>query len=84
MDPDPPSLEVNPLAPDAPIHHLLSVKENPMVLQMSDQQLTEMIKRLRTVATSPQTMTAVLQSDARKRRPMTEAQRRRKEILDAL
>lgn len=75
---------IDPLSPDAPIHHLLSVKENPMVLQMSDQQLTEMIKRLRTVATSPQTMSSVLQADAKRRRPMTEAQRKRKDLLDSL
>lgn len=75
---------IDPLSPDAPIHHLLSVSKNPMVVQMTDQQLTELINRLRTVQTSPQTMTAVLQSDARKRRPMTEAQRKRKELLDSL
>jgi hypothetical protein len=57
---------------------------NPSVKDMSDSQLNDLIKKLRTVATSPQTMTSVLTGEAKRRRPMTEAQRRRKEILDSL
>jgi hypothetical protein len=75
---------INPLDPDAPILHLLSIMHNPDIKTMSDSQLTDLIKKLRTVATSPQTMTSVLTSEAKRRRPMTEAQRKRKEILDAL
>jgi hypothetical protein len=76
--------QINPLDPDAPIIHLLSIMHNPSVKDLSDSQLNDLIKKLRTVATSPQTMTSVLQGEAKRRRPMTEAQRRRKEILDSL
>ena len=65
----------DPLAPDAPIHHLLSLKHNPMVKDMSTEQLTELVKRCRTLATSAPTMTAKLQSEAgkqRKRKPTLE------------
>lgn len=81
MDSDP--LAVNPLDPDAPIINLLSVRHNPMVKDMSNEQLTALITKLRTVATSPQTMSATIQRESRKR-PMTEAQRKRKELLDSL
>lgn len=76
--------EFDPLSPDAPIHHYLSIKHNPRVLEMTTEQLNQLILRIRTIATSPQTMTAVLQNDAKRRRPMTEAQRKRKELLDSL
>ena len=75
---------INPLDPDAPIHHLLSVKHNPMVKDMTTEQLNALITRLRTVATSPQTMSAVLAGESKRKRPMTEAQRKRKEMLDSL
>lgn len=74
---------LDPLDPEAPIHQLLSVMHNPKVKDMSTDQLTALVAKLRAVATSPQTMTAVIQRDA-KRRPMTEAQRKRKELLDSL
>jgi len=74
----------NPLDPDAPIHQLLSVRFNPMVKDMSTEQLNELIKRIRATATSPQTLTASLQRDSKRSRPMTEAQRKRKELLDSL
>lgn len=76
--------DVDPLSPDAPIHHLLSIKENPLVVKMSDQELTELIKRLRTIATSPQTMTSALQSESKRRRPLSAAAQKRKDIIDNL
>jgi len=76
--------QVNPLDPEAPIHHLLSVVHNPMVKDMTTEQLNALITRLRTVATSPQTMSATLQTESRKKRPMTEAQRKRKELIDSI
>lgn len=76
--------EFDPFSPDAPIHHYLSIKHNPKVKDMTTEQLNQLITKIRTIATSPQTMTSVLQNDAKRRRPMTEAQRRRKEILDTL
>jgi hypothetical protein len=76
----------NPLAPDAPIHHLLSIRDNPMVKDMTTEQLQELVKRMRTMATSPQTMSAALnkESKTRKARPLTPEQQRRKDILDSL
>ena len=79
-----PQEELNPLDPDAPIQHYLSVSKNPAVVHLSDHELTELIKRVRTVATSPQTMTSVLQNESKRRRPMSAAQLKRKEILDSI
>lgn len=86
-DPDTPltdATDFDPFSPDAPIHHYLSIRHNPKLKDMSTEQLNQLITKLRTIATSPQTMTAVLQNDARRRRPMTEAQKKRKELLDSL
>lgn len=66
------------------IHHLLSISKNPMVKDMTTEQLNAYITRIRTVATSPQTMSSVLTSESRKKRPMTEAQRKRKELIDSI
>jgi uncharacterized protein YktB (UPF0637 family) len=77
---------MDPLAPDAPIYHLLSIRDNPMVKDMSTEQLQELVKRMRAVAQSPQTMTSALQreSKTRKARPKTEAELKRQAILDSL
>ncbi len=32
---------------DAPLIHLLSMKKNPLVVQMTQEQLTELVKQLR-------------------------------------
>ena len=74
----------DPFSSDAPIINLLSIQHNPLVKDMTTEQLNQLIQRLRTVATSPQTMTSVLQNDSRRKRPMTEAQRKRRELLDSL
>jgi hypothetical protein len=76
----------NPLAPDAPIHHLLSIRDNPMVKDMTTEQLQELVKRMRTLAQSSQTMSATLQKEsrARKAKPLTPEQLRRKELLDSI
>lgn len=81
---DPPILDIDPLDPEAPIHHLLSVKHNPMVKNMTTEELNALITRIRTVATSPQTMSSVLQGESKRKRPMTEAQRKRKDLLESL
>ena len=75
--------ELHPLDPEASIASLLSIHKNPLVKDMTTEQLTALVTKLRAVATSPQTMTATIQRDA-KRRPMTEAQKRRKEMLESL
>jgi hypothetical protein len=76
----------NPLSPDAPIHHLLSIRDNPMVKDMTTEQLQELVKRMRTLAQSSQTMSAALnkESRTRKAKPLTPEQIRRQEILDSL
>jgi hypothetical protein len=76
----------NPLSPDAPIYHLLSIRDNPMVKDMTTEQLQELVKRMRTLAQSSQTMSAALnkESRTRKAKPLTPEQIRRKEILDSL
>jgi len=76
----------DPLSPDAPIHHLLSISSNPRVATMSNDELVKLVQKLRTLATSPQTMSAKLQSESkgRKSKPLTAEQIRRKEILDTL
>jgi hypothetical protein len=75
---------LNPLDPDAPIYHLLSIKDNPLVKDMTTEQLQELVKRMRTLAQSPQTMTSSLQKESRTRKPMTEKQIKRKALLDSL
>ncbi len=55
-----------------------------MVKDMSNEQLTELVKKLRTVATSPQTMSATLQGEARRKRPVSAAQQKRRDLLDSL
>lgn len=74
---------VNLLDEDVPIYHLLDVHKNPAVKDMTTDQLNKLITRLRTVATSPQTLTATLQKESR-RRPKTEAQIKRQALLDSL
>jgi hypothetical protein len=72
----------DPLAPDAPIHHLLSIKENPLVKDMTTQQLQELVKRMRTMAQSPQTMTSALQRESKTRKSkLTEYEIKRRAIL---
>ena len=73
----------DPLAPDAPIHHLLSIRENPLVKDMTMEQLQSLVKRMRTMAQSPQTLTSSLQreSKTRKSKPLTEQEIKRREIL---
>jgi hypothetical protein len=76
----------DPLAPDAPIHYLLSVSKNPRIATMSNDELVKLVQKLRTLAASPQTMSAKIQSESRgrKSKPLTPQQLRRKEILDSL
>jgi hypothetical protein len=73
----------DPLAPDAPIHHLLSIKDNPIVKDMNVQQLQELVKRARSMAQSPQTLTSALQreSKTRKSKPLTALEIKKRELL---
>lgn len=60
---------VDPFAPDAPILHLLSLRENPNVATMSEDELRALVQRLRTVATSPQSLSAELAKDSARVNP---------------
>ena len=75
---------VDPLAADAPIHHLLSLKHNPMTKDMTTEQLTELVKRCRTLAASPQTLTSALQKESGRKRPLSPEAAKRKAILDSI
>lgn len=75
---------VNPLAPDAPLIHLLSIKHNPLVKDMSPEQLAELVRKLRTHATSAPTLSAKLQSESDSIKPRNTKSAKRKAMLDAL
>ena len=55
--------QIDPLAPDAPLVHLLSLKHNPLLAEMSQDQLIELVKKLRSHAVSAPTLTAKLKTD---------------------
>lgn len=58
-------LLANPaLAPDAPIHHLLSLRLNPRVAEMSTDELRRMCQELRLLATQQPTQTARLRLES--------------------
>lgn len=71
----------DPLAPDAPIFHLLSLLHNPLVKNMSTEELQQLVQRCRTLATSAPSLSSKLQSDSdnvnpRKRTDTKAAQRK--------
>jgi hypothetical protein len=77
---------IDPLAPDAPIHHLLSLKHNPRLKDMTRDQLHDLVKKIRALATSAPTMSSKLQSESSRRKPrvLTPEQKRKQEILDSI
>lgn len=64
---------IDPLSPDAPIHHLLSISKNPNVANCTDEELAALVQRLRTYATSAPTLSAKLQSDSNNVNPRKRA-----------
>ena len=66
------------LLPDAPIVELLSVRSHPRLLQMTQEELTTLIIKLRQTATSPATLTATLNASKR------DNTNKRKAILDSI
>lgn len=78
---------LDPLAPDAPIHHLLSLKHNPaLTAHMTGTQLAELVKRIRTLATQAPTLSSALKSESdktpRKAKVLSTEAQRRKSMLD--
>ena len=53
------------LAPDAPIIHLLSLRGNPMIKDMSIDELTAHLDRVRKLASQAPTLSAQLTSEAK-------------------
>lgn len=78
--------QIDPLAPDAPILHLLSLRENPNVATMSENELRALVQRLRTVATSPQSLSAELSKESSRANPRqrNSISAKRKAVLDSL
>lgn len=54
----------DPFAPDAPLHHLLAIQYNPLVADMSDEELIKLVRRCREYATSQPTLSSKLLVDA--------------------
>lgn len=52
------------LAPDAPISHLLSLRHNPRLTEMSPEQLRGFVQGLRVLATQQPTMSAKLLNES--------------------
>jgi hypothetical protein len=79
-------MTTDPLDPDAPLLHLLSIKHNPLVAEMNHDQLMELVKKLRTLATSPPTLSARLKSDGDKENPKSKVSiaAKRRALLDNL
>lgn len=75
---------IDPLADDAPLIHLLSIKHNPLVKDMSSDQLAALVKKLRTHAASAPTLSAKLQSESDSIKPRNTKSAKRKAMLDAL
>ena len=76
----------DPLSPDAPLVHLLSLKHNPLLAEMSQEQLIELVKRLRSHAVSAPTLTAKLKSDGELLNPAKKVSvaARRRALLEEL
>lgn len=69
------------LLPDAPIQHLLSLRDNPMLATASDAELTALVTKLRSYS-SPQTLSAKLDADSRPLTPKARAKSARAKALD--
>jgi hypothetical protein len=75
------------LAPDAPIHHLLSLRHNIKIADMNDEQLRALVQRLKTYSTSAPTLSSKLANDGetlKPKRPVNAETAKRKSILDSL
>lgn len=77
----------DPLAPDAPLLSLLSIKENPLLLDMSEDQLIALVRKLRQGATSPPTLAAMDEEAGRRvaqKTPRVTKASEKKTLLDSL
>lgn len=83
VQPDTSHLPPEALLPDAPIHHLLNLRHNPLVADMTNEQLAAFVAKLRTLATSAPTMSAKLASDSEKIKPKRKPNQRQA-LLDSI
>lgn len=77
---------LDPLAPDAPIHHLLSLRHNPSLANATPDELRAIVQSLRTLATSAPSMSSKLQRDSDNISPRkrTGISAKRKALLDEI
>lgn len=80
----PQPLAVDPLAPDAPLIALLSIRDNPLLVSATQEQLIEIVKKLRVHATTPATLTARLRADSDVIKPRNTASAKRRAFLDSI
>lgn len=83
---EPPVVVFDPLSPDAPLEQLLSIRHNPLVKDMTPNELRSLIQRLRTLASSSPTLSSKIQTDSDnanpKKRANTVAAKRRAILAD--
>ncbi len=78
MNPSP-----NPLASDAPILSLLELRHGTLSSEMSDEQLTALITKLRGMTQQPQTLSSVVAGEAARVKGVSKAAKV-KNILDSI
>lgn len=76
--------QLDALAPDAPLIALLSIRKNPLLVNASQEELIEIVKKLRTHSTTPATLTARLRADSDGIKPKNAISAKRKALLDTL
>jgi len=74
---------IDPLSPDAPLHHLLSLQHNPMLADMTPEQLRARVQQLRQFATSPAALTSKLSAESEKIKPKREKSKKQ-QLLDSI
>jgi hypothetical protein len=72
------------LSHDAPILHLLSLRHNPLLKDMSTDELTAHLARIKSLVQSPPSLTAELKKEAAGRTKSPTKAAARKNILDNL
>lgn len=73
-----------PQPTDAPLVHLISLKHNPAVKDMSLDQLAILVRQIRTAATSAPTMSARLKAESDGIKPRASVTAKRKALLDQI
>lgn len=75
----------DPLSPDAPLDQLLSLRHNPQLAEMTTEELTALVQKIRTIVTSPPTLSAELSKDSErvspKKRQINEQKAKERAVL---